>query len=470
MKKFFFLISFLMTCTAHAAVVASVEYPNITEGQILQLRLSSDTRKDGAPEVAPLENDFQIIGTANSTSYQNINGKASISHDFIFNLLPKKTGTLTIPALTWNNEKTQAFEITVSKAQTTYQTKEKETTTITGQVVNKNVYENAGITYRAQVATNMDFFDGEFTAPSLPDAAVIPTGQMQAAKKVENGVAYRVFSQDFMIFPKTAGKQTIQGATFHGLFVKKTYRQQRTLLEPFLYGAMAGQQDEVFLRAKDVSVDVLTRPDAWQGKWWLPSTNVVLKESYSPDSEQIEFGNSITRNIETSALNVMGSQIPDISFSSSDDFKIYSQTPLKTELYHPGQGVIGSSSQSFVFVPLKTGKLTLPAVSLAWFDTATGQSKTAELPPRIIHVNQSQTAPVLQQVDDEPKPDHHIGSATTPESKPSVAPKANKYEKENAWLYFIAGACCSFVIMALIIALLFIRPKKKSLPDLYPKE
>ena len=45
MKKLVLLMTLFVFSSAYATITASVDYPNIQEGEIVELRLSSDSKK-----------------------------------------------------------------------------------------------------------------------------------------------------------------------------------------------------------------------------------------------------------------------------------------------------------------------------------------------------------------------------------------------------------------------------------------
>ena len=159
----------------------------------------------------------------------------------------------------------------------------------------------------------------------------------------------------------------------------------------------------------------------------------------------------------------MGSQLPDVKILSTDDFKVYSEAPQKDTLYNPKQGIVGTLKQSFVFVPLRTEALVLPEVKLSWFDVKSGETKIAILPEKQINVEKNEliVPPAVVNKENETLPDEKIVIEDQQ--------KSDKYASENSFLYFIAGLSIGLILF-LIFMLVLYHPKKKKLPDLYPKK
>ena len=462
MKLFLFFIC-LFSFSANATTTADVASPNVTEGQVIELRLSSDTSKKKEPDLSVLDENFHILAVGQSSSYQNINGKITTSQDRVLNLLPKKTGVLTIPSITWDNEKSQSLQVSVHPAETSYEMDNEKNVLITGTILEKQIYENAALTYRAQVMSNFEFNNYKFYPPEMNDAEVIPVGDVKMGQKTKDGTVYRTLTQDFVIFPQKSGsEEELKGASFYGLFFKRK-NNRSSALEPFIYGHLSAPHDEIILRAENQRIEVLPRPQSSIGKWWLPARKVTLSESYLSDLNNMKVGESITRTIEVKAYGVMGTQLPDIVIPSSDDFKVYAETPQKNTAYHSVLGVEGTLKQSFVFVPLKSGDLSLPEVKINWFNTDTKQEEESILPSKTILI-QKNTA-----IKEEVKIPEQEVKIESESDHPTLPAQQNKYAKENNFLYFLAGLSVGFVLLLLSV-IIFLRPRKKKLPDLYPNK
>lgn len=463
MKKIlsFFIMEFFIFSSAYATITASVDYPNIQEGEIVELRLSSDSKKQDDPDLSVLDENFHVLGTMTSSSYQNINGKETASFDLILNLLPKKTGVLTIPSITWEKEKSNSLQISVQAADSSYELQDKKSFSITGTLLKQDVYENAALTYRAEALSDVELIDYQFLPPQMENAEIVPVGNVQIGQRTKDGKVYRTYTQNFVIFPQKAGNaQAIKGAGFEAVFLKGK-RQKRTGFEPLIYGPLSTPKEKVFLRANDESVDVLARPMSWDNKWWLPAQKVEISQAYTPKLENIKVGQSVARTIQIDAYGVMGVQLPDIQMPESENFKIYAEEPQKSTFFHPQFGIGGTLKQRFVYVPLKSGTLNFPEVKISWFNTQTKTDEVAVLDG--VNVSVEPSASTI--MDEKPlKPSET--PAFEQQKKPEISIQQNKYAKENNMLYFIAGLGVGFILFMLTLLVLF-RPKKKKLPDLY---
>jgi hypothetical protein len=82
----------------------------------------------------------------------------------------------------------------------------------------------------------------------------------------------------------------------------------------------------------------------------------------------------------------MAESLPDLAETEIKGLKQY---PDKAALNNQvtDQGVTSSKQIKIALIPTRAGDFTLPAISLAWWNTATGQQEVARLPERLIRVH-----------------------------------------------------------------------------------
>ncbi|HUH57011.1 MAG TPA: BatD family protein, partial [Pseudomonadales bacterium] len=110
---FLFLLFFSQPSLA-AEFTASVDRTKIGEQDTvtLKLRLNEQVYR-GQPDLSVLEEDFRIQGQQRSQQLSFVNGKSESFTEWNIGLLPRRTGTLTIPALSFKGESTQPIIIEV---------------------------------------------------------------------------------------------------------------------------------------------------------------------------------------------------------------------------------------------------------------------------------------------------------------------------------------------------------------------
>ena len=458
MKKIFiWLFLCFYSVSAFAQVKAVVKDVFVLEQQPFQLELIANS-VTAKPDYSPLETDFDIIGDSIAQSVSFINGRMVSEQKIILTLIAKKTGVLTIPALEWNGQKTNTIQIEVKPASDSVQINDETAVFIDAKPLSATTYQGAGITYRVEVFDRLGFFDVYFIPPYLADAQIVPLGEYKLSQKEKDGQLYQVFTQDYILFPEKAGDLTILPASFKGVYRQKN-SQPFGFEDSFIFQPLG--RKEIIVRAKKSDVKVLPRPNERLNQWWLPSSDVKLSEEWK-NLADAKIGQPITRHIQLRALNVLGNMLPDIDIQGSEDFKVYAENVQKTQIYEDSIGLIANENRTFVFIPLKSGKLTLPAVSLSWFDVSSGEFKEAYLPAKDIDVTDNPQIITTKPSSQSPLSVEAKSGDVKIEEKPFV--------KENKMLYFINGLGVGLIFgLFAVVILLHKRPKKNKLPPLYPQ-
>lgn len=464
-KKLFYLwMLWVWAGAAYATVSATVGRSTVNEGQSVELILSATDKKTAAPDFTPLQGNFELAGQSTSQRTSIVNGVLSSHYEIRVNLIPLKTGTLTIPPLTWQGETTEPVSLTVQPASSAVKQEDKaDGLLIEAALSASTVYENSELIYTVRLYDRMGIVDGDILPPQLAGAEIQALGNDRAFTAERNGKTYQVIEKQFVIFPKEAGTDLkIKPAAFKGfVFSPRTSGADRNLLDPFgfpgdiIYRGLSSMQQEVFVRAEPMTLTVLPKPPELSGYWWLPARSLTMTEAFSPARQEIQVGAPLTRTIRVEAKGVLGTQLPDIIMPDGPGFKVYPEAPQKSNAYAVNEGLIGIEERSFVIIPLTAGTVEIPPVSLSWFNVTTGQQETARLPsaqfqafgtPAVVHPPEAIEAP----------------APTAP-----VSP----YAKENAWLFFLGGLCIGLAGTFLLFFFMMrrTRPKKKHLPDIYPK-
>lgn len=475
--KIIFALLFLMTVSfsAKAEVRADVTPAVTTEGQSIELVLSSDekTADKDKLDLEKLKGDFEIGGQILGKRTSVINGQMNATYERRVTLIPLKTGQITIPSLQWGTQTSNPVLLEVHPAPSSVsQTKgDEDGLFIEAALSSFQVYENAELIYTVTLYDQLGITDGDILPPSMAGAEVQPLGNDRQYTATKNGKTYQVYERKYVLFPTQTGTgQTIQPAAFKGfVFHRRSSGKDRQLLMPFSFpediiynGGLASMHKEVYVKAQPLSVDVLEKPAALKDKWWLPAKAVTMTETFQPNQEEIQAGVPVRRTIRVEAKGVLGTQLPDIQMLSGEAYKLYPEQPKKESGYDAKEGLIGIQERSFVIVPIQGGVLNLPSVELSWFNVENAQEERARVSGKKMTV----VGEVVSEVKSSLPPLEQAIEAAPIE----VTIPPSPYASENSWLYFLGGLSIGLAGTFLLFLFLMRQPKKrrKHLPDLYP--
>ncbi|SFF18575.1 BatD family protein [Sunxiuqinia elliptica] len=393
------LVTLMLLIPAFYAGADSVRFnmsgPNVvTVGE--QFRLSFTLNERGSDLQMPEIPNFDILmgpSTSQSSSIQIINGKTTqtVSFSYIFILRAKEEGTFTIrPASIKVDGKiyeSNELKIQVVKGQkpVTSQGGQQEQAAAASGSINKEdlfvrveldkrrVFKSEQIlaTVKIYVAPNVPITS--FNDVKLPSYAGFWTqeidipNQISFTREVYNNKIYQVgILKKTLLFPQQTGKITIDPFEITCL-VRQRVRQQRSFFDDFFdnYRTIEAKvvSDPVNIQVKDLP----NPPASFSGAVGN------LKFSASLDKEQLKSNEAATLKVTISGNgNLRLIDAPKVEFPA--DFEVY-DPKTNESLNATSNGLTGSKTFEYLFIPRFASEYTIPAIQFASFDPASGKYK-----------------------------------------------------------------------------------------------
>jgi hypothetical protein len=370
------LLVFLpLPALAQGGLQAHVDRNELTVEESLRLALTVTGSQGARPRLPELP-DFDIASAGQSSQIRIVNGRttASIRYDYL--LTPKHAGTFTIPPATVeiDGRSHTSQPITVQVLPASAAPRESKDVFLTAAVsttepwVGQQVIYTWRFYYRTQVgnARLEPFeFDG-FVAEDL--------GEVQEYETTVNGQGYRVSELKKALFPQEAGKLTIPASVLHCQVVKRERGRGRgRSLFDDVFGRTTAEPR--VLRTQPIELTVRPLPPAPAG-----FSGLVGEFELTADlsKRELAVGESATLNLTVSGTG-NAQMIPEPRMPDLPAFKVYDEKPTGV-LNRSGGVLAGRKSFSKALVPLQPGELTLPPVTLTWFDAEAGSYRTSRTP------------------------------------------------------------------------------------------
>lgn len=388
---------FAAATPALANVMASLDASQIAAGNTVQLTLEHDGRTSGQPDVAPLEQDFDILGTSSSTSIELINGSASEKTEVVLTLAPKATGHLTIPALSWDGEQSQPLSLTVTGPGGAGQPDGSGASPAARVFIETSAspeqpYVQAAVRLTVRLFTSETLYHADLELPENSDFVVKQVGSDVDSDAERNGRNYQVVTRQYLLFPLHSGKLTVQGPVLDAEVAVSQPRSYGN--DPFGGGFFGGPAFGMLrtvrplrLHGNPIVLSVRRRPAGAVGSYWLPARNVQLTAGWNPTQLSAQAGDPVTLDLDLQATGLTAAQLPDLSslLSVPSGLKAYPDQPKLSDTAQGGE-LIGSRDQTIALMADTPGHYTIPALSVKWWDTKTNQLRTATLPARILTI------------------------------------------------------------------------------------
>lgn len=379
-----FALLFAPLFTAAAIVQVHTDRDPVRLNESFQIIFDVDEQSNASPDFSPLQTDFEILGNTQSSNVRMINGKVSSQTQWVLTVMAKKSGQLTIPSIRIGQHHSLAKTLTVTeKNQSTPNANGNSQLFFEVEAVPSSTYVQAQIIYTVRFFYSTKVRLESLTKPEIEggEALVEQLGEDKSFETRRGERRYGVFERRYAIFPQKSGKLTIKPMMI-SLQVTNT---SRNWFDPF------GQSSPVKRIVSDsVEIDVAPVPAQMQGKNWLPANQVELVEDWSVDKFIV--GEPVTRTLTLKASGLTAAQLPAFMAKDIDGFKTYPDQPELQNTVNT-QGVVGMRREKIALVPVRAGKLILPALTVPWWNVKTGKMETALLPQREITVAAAAQAP-----------------------------------------------------------------------------
>ena len=358
--------------TAAADIQASVDRNPVSFDESFQIIFTATESPDDDPNFSPLEQNFTILSQNNSTSSSWINGKSTKTIQWIVNVMAKETGSIVIPAVRFGKDTSQALTILVTDNAVKKQANTDEELYIDVEATPQSPFIQSQVFYTLRLFTRVDISQARLNEPELPDAVIERLGEDNNYTTQVKGVSYTVTERKYAIFPQKSGKLTIKPLVLTAeVLVNNPGR-----INPFFNSQMSKTKR---VESKAVTLDVKPVPAAFTGKHWLSAEQLVIKESWSGDAQQMKVGEPLTRTLTLLAKGATVGQLPELNTNqTSEQLKIYPDQPVLQEQKKP-DGLLSVREEKTAIIPSKAGNYTLPAIEIPWFNTQTQKLEIARI-------------------------------------------------------------------------------------------
>lgn len=381
MRRIFLIViaSTLLAAEAPAAVTARVDRTSIDLNESFRLDVTTDKNIDFQPDVSVLDQDFHIGHSSQLSNTTIINGQIRRSKTWAYVLMPRRAGRLVIPPISVGDEQSAALVITVSEP--SYAPPGEAEVFITSEVDFVETYVQAQVLLTIKIFRSVVTRQHALREPEFGGVEVLieMVGDNRNYEAVINGTNYSVDERVYAIFPQESGQVQISPARFEARILRNGRITARKVFES---------------ESQSISVLPIHAPPAeYPDAAWLPARDVQISEGWSRDTDGVIAGEPLTRQVITSALGQLETQIPALEPPSVAGLNIYPDKPELTRRIETG-GIRGVRQDQYAMIGVAAGVVVLPAVHVPWWNIETGEWQVASLPERTINILASGEPPV----------------------------------------------------------------------------
>ena len=448
-KKLFFLLWLLVLVPANAlAAQISVSFDRnpVSVDESFQIIFSADDTPDNDPDFGPLEQDFEILGQSQSSNSSWINGQSSKTIQWTLNVMAKHPGSLIVPAIQFGDDASQPASVLVTQGTANKTIDTDDDLFLEVDATPQSPYVQSQVIYTVHLYRRVEIAQAGLNEPELGDAVIEKLGDDSNYNTQINGVHYLVTERKYAIFPQKSGSVTIKPL----VLTAEVMANNRPNFNGFFNSQLTKTRK---ILSKPVTLEVKPAPAAFTGKHWLSAEQLVLKEEWSGDNQQMKVGEPLTRTLTLLAKGATVGQLPELNTGKVDDqLKTYPDQPVLQEQKKP-EGLIAFREEKIAVIPSKAGRYKLPAIEISWFNTQSQKMEIAKIPET--------TITALEAVGTQPAPVALVAPAapaTVEAQKVEVAPVAQP-QQQNTWLWLSAFLASGWLLT--LAYFLLKRPVKK---------
>lgn len=380
-------VALLLPMPAGAATfTATVDhaYLSIRETFDYILSFAGAGEAQAPPDVSALAKDFEIVGRGRRERTDKIDGRLVNVEEWITTLAPRRPGIFTLPSVTMNGLTTAPVKVQVLPALTPEEADER---TLFARVDAGDAapYAQGLVPVVVRIFDAVGIRGGGFGAPTADGAVLTAEGGQRTYLRTLGRRRYTVVEQSYLMQPQKSGRIEIDPVTVAVTLPGRASPADSSLANllgrsPFI----ADKGEDAKLVSRPVAIEVKPRPEGAEG-WFLPARGVSFTQEWSASPAKARVGVALTRTLRLKARGAGPNQLPTLPVAEVDGVRQYEDASRSERTSIDGE--IGAELvQTISVVPTRAGRITLPAITVGWWNVDAARQEQASLPPVVIEV------------------------------------------------------------------------------------
>lgn len=191
-----------------------------------------------------------------------------------------------------------------------------------------------------------------------------PQGQGVRLQETIDGRAHSGQRYEFFVYPQRAGSLVLRDTV-----IDVRVRQ---------LGVGAGEE-MLSASLPELAIESRVPPGADEIKGLISTTGFTADQRWEPADGVRQVGDAVRRALRFEAADVSGMAFLPLDHEPVEGFGVYPAEQQVDDRYNRGS-LQGSRTETVTYVAERAGQFELPAISLAWWDTAKEQLRRVELP------------------------------------------------------------------------------------------
>ncbi|MBT5827915.1 MAG: hypothetical protein HOH73_03465 [Alphaproteobacteria bacterium] len=356
---------------------ATINKTNFAANEDIILTLTLlDINTKNKPNIEVLNKaGFRIRSQSYNSKTSYVNGEISKKFSWVYYLSTNLEGQVTIPEITLQTKnsdlKTSALKLTIAKNSVTKNHKQ-DKISISNQIETKNPFIKQTVILKTKIVRFVNSYNEEFIEPKSNDAIIELISEPKSYRSTLNNQEAIITEYIFALTPIKTGEIKITSAKYKGVLAKNHAQDSFGNINNLFGFSNMQKYEDFFIASNDIILNVKDRISA--SKNWLPLNSLKLKTELSNKTQNIYVGDPIELSITLEAHNAKEGQIPDLEFLRNKNYKIY-KDQAENNITFVNDKITLTKIQNFTLVPINSGEINIPAISINWFNLKTKKYK-----------------------------------------------------------------------------------------------
>ena len=401
--------------SAWAAVSLHINPEPAVRNQSIELTFTVTGDLDVEPDFSVLDNTFEIINTNRQTTKIWLNGSSKESTSFVLNAMPRTTGMVTIPAISFGQQSSTARDLVIGDAPAPA-TGAGDNADIMLQVsaAPESPYVQQQVIYTVKILHRVEIANPRLSNLTASGDAVIKqlTTGRQFTEHV-NGEAYDGVEVKYVLFAQKSGRLRLAPMSL----AAEVAVGRRSAFDPFAQSLSTRR-----VESQAIELEVKPVPASFPpGATWLPAKRLRLYEEWEPDVNTAEVGVPLTRTLSLWADGLMAGALPKLQQATPADLKLYPDQALPTE-QDTANGYSTTLQQKFAIVASRAGTAQIEELTIPWWNVESDQLEIARLPARLLTVSAASSVVPPLVMPAPAQPPATVASAAAPATDAAAGP------------------------------------------------
>ena len=367
------------------AQTTSLRQQQIYQGDVAELTIEYEASIPSlyAIDTSPLDTDFIVLDTRSSVSRVIEGNHALHRMHWDVQLVPRRSGTLHIPALKFGENQSESMLLEVKPASALQQAQQSVFVEI--EAYPQTPYPGQQTRIVTRVFHNLELYDAILVEPETSQVQVMRSGRELRYEIIRGDASYQVLERSIVMTPNAGERLSVKPAIYRGS------------IRPSNAAASAATTRYIYRRSNNLSLQLRALPPGFVAANWFPAQHLALKLDWDQLDADPRPGDSLGVTLNLRATGLPGEALPaDLFLRESEQYRIYADQETRSTQIEGAPGeeqIIGSLQQRYAIIFDQPGEITLPGLDLHWWNLDLDRAAVASVAATGLTVGTAEASP-----------------------------------------------------------------------------